>query len=39
MAQDRGEPAWRMTAAVHLVLYYEWWVGKLARANELVRRL
>jgi len=39
VAQDRGEPAWRMTAAVHLVLYYEWWVGKLARANELVRRL
>ena len=39
VAQDDVEPSLRMTAAVQLVLYYEWWVGNLARANELVRRI
>lgn len=29
----------RMNAATHLVLYYHWWTGNMARANELVRRL
>lgn len=39
VAQDEVEASLRMTAAVHLVLYYEWWVGNLARAEELVRRI
>src|SRR5690606_33109766 len=29
----------RMIAANHLVLYYEWWVGRLDAANEVVRRM
>jgi ATP/maltotriose-dependent transcriptional regulator MalT/DNA-binding SARP family transcriptional activator len=39
VAQDDVDPALRMTAATHLLLYYEWWTGNLARANELVRRI
>jgi len=39
VAQDDVEPALRMTAAAHLLLYYEWWAGNLARADELVRRI
>ncbi len=38
VAQDI-DPALRMTAATHLVLYYNWWTGNMARANELVRRV
>jgi LuxR family transcriptional regulator, maltose regulon positive regulatory protein len=38
VAQDI-DPALRMTAAAHLLLFYEWWAGNLARANELVRRI
>ncbi len=33
------DPALRMIAASQLVLYYNWWTGNLARANELVPRL
>src|SRR5690606_23376028 len=39
VAQDDIDPALRMTAATHLVLYYNWWTGNMARANELVRRV
>ena len=39
VAQDDVDPALRMTAATHLLLYYEWWTGNLARADELVRRI
>ncbi|RPH63291.1 MAG: hypothetical protein EHM83_10365 [Burkholderiales bacterium] len=33
------DPVVRMTAGSQLVLYYNWWTGNMARANELVRRL
>lgn len=39
VAQDDVDPGLRMTAAAHLLLYYEWWAGNLARADELVRRI
>ena len=39
VVQEEVDQTLRMTAAVHLVLYYEWWTGNLARANELVRRI
>ncbi len=39
VAQGEVEASLRMTAAVHLVMYYEWWAGNLARADELVRRI
>lgn len=39
VAQDDVEPLLRMSAAMHLLLYYEWWTGNLARASELVRRI
>ncbi len=38
IAQDI-DPGLRMSAAAHLLLYYEWWVGDRARAIELVRRV
>lgn len=38
LAQDIGAST-RMIAANHLVLYYEWWVGRLDAANEVVRRM
>ncbi len=38
LAQDI-DASMRMIAANHLVLYYEWWVGRLDAANEVVRRM
>lgn len=33
------DPMLRMMAANHLVLYYDWWTGRVSRANELARRV
>lgn len=38
LAQDI-DASMRMIAATHLVLYYEWWIGRVDAAEEVVRRM
>lgn len=38
LAQDI-DASMRMIAANHLVLYYQWWVGRVDAAKEVVRRM